>query len=108
MALFKYTARNAQGKIVQGSMDSANQESVVRSLRTQGLLVTSVSTPGAEKAKGTSWKSWGQKVKLDDLIIFSRQLATMVGAGLPLIESLDVLGQQMENPVLKTVISNVQ
>ncbi len=108
MALFKYTARNAQGKIVQGSMESANQEAMVRSLRAQGLLITSISSSGMEKAKGASWKSWGQKVKLDDLIVFSRQLATMVGAGLPLIESLDVLGQQMENPVLKSVVNNVQ
>lgn len=107
MPLFKYTARNSQGKIVQGSMDTANQESLVRSLRTQGLLVTSVST-GPEKAKPGNWKSWGQKVKLDDLIVFSRQLATMVSAGLPLIESLDVLGQQMENPILKNVIVTVQ
>ena len=107
MPVFKYTARNAQGKTVQGTMDVGSQDALVRSLRTQGLLVTSVSE-AARKGKSQGIRNWGVKVKLDDLIVFSRQLATMVGAGLPLIESLDVLSQQMENPVLRDVILTVQ
>ena len=108
MPIFRYTARNAQGKIVQGLLEVATQDALMRSLRTQGLLVTSVTLTGGGQAQKSGWRKWGVRVKLDDLIIFSRQLATMVSAGLPLIESLDVLGQQMENPALKDVIVTVQ
>ena len=107
MALYKYTARNTQGQLVQGNMETSNQDAVIRSLRSQGLMVTSVTEELAKQKVGIFAKMT-KSIKLDDLIIFTRQLSTMVGAGLPLIESLDVLGQQMDNPAFKAIVMNVE
>ena len=112
MPTYKYAARNAQGKLIDGSVESPSQDALVKMLRSQGLLVTSISE---ERGRGKS--ATGKRprfslkvvrVTLDDLIIFSRQLATMVSAGLPLIESLDVLGEQLENPHLRGVVTDVR
>ncbi len=106
MPTYKYTARNAQGQLVNGSIEAANQDTVARTLRGQGMLVTSVNMDLSKNK--SSFLSRAKSIKLDDLIIFTRQLATMVSAGLPLIESLDVLGEQMENPSLRSVVRTIQ
>jgi type IV pilus assembly protein PilC len=111
MPSFKYTARNAQGKLVDGIVESPSQDALAKLLRSQGLLVTAISEERGKSAAGGGWRRLslkGTRVSLDDLIIFSRQLATMVSAGLPLIESLDVLGEQLENPTLRKVVNEVR
>jgi type IV pilus assembly protein PilC len=109
MPSFKYTARNAQGKLVDGIVESPNQDALVKMLRSQGLLVTAITQDQGKAAVGKRKFSIRRtRVSLDDLIIFSRQLATMVSAGLPLIESLDVLGDQLENPILRKVVIDVR
>lgn len=109
MPSFKYTARNAQGKIVDGIVESPSQDVLIKMLRSQGLLVTAISQDQAKAAAGKrKFRLARTHVSLDDLIIFSRQLATMVSAGLPLIESLDVLGEQLENPILRKVVVDVR
>ncbi|MFB3894841.1 MAG: type II secretion system F family protein [bacterium] len=109
MPSFKYTARNAQGKIVDGIVESPSQDVLVKMLRSQGLLVTAISQDQIKPTSGKKkFRLARTHVSLDDLIIFSRQLATMVSAGLPLIESLDVLGEQLENPILRKAVVDVR
>lgn len=108
MPNFKYSARNSQGALIQSTLEGPNQETVLRQLRSQGLLVTSISLDMAGKGRSGFFGKLGSKIKLDDLIIFTRQLSTMVSAGLPLIESLDVLGEQMENANFRQVVLNIQ
>jgi type IV pilus assembly protein PilC len=109
MPSFKYTARNAQGKVVDGIIESPSQDVLVKMLRSQGLLVTAISQDQTKAAGGKrKFRLARTHVSLDDLIIFSRQLATMVSAGLPLIESLDVLGEQLENPILRKAVIEVR
>lgn len=108
MPNFKYSARNSQGALIQSTLEGPNQETVLRQLRGQGLLVTSISLDMAGKGRSGFFGKMGSKIKLDDLIIFTRQLSTMVSAGLPLIESLDVLGEQMENANFRQVVLNIQ
>lgn len=108
MPNFKYSARNSQGALIQSTLEGPNQETVLRQLRGQGLLVTSISLDMAGKGRSGFFGKLGSKIKLDDLIIFTRQLSTMVSAGLPLIESLDVLGEQMENANFRQVVLNIQ
>ncbi|MDI6784534.1 MAG: type II secretion system F family protein [bacterium] len=109
MPAFKYTARNAQGKLVDGIVESPSQDALAKMLRSQGLLVTAVNEQRGKVASVRKRLSFKRgRVTLDDLIIFSRQLATMVSAGLPLIESLDVLGEQHTNPALRKVVVDVR
>lgn len=109
MATYKYTARNAQGKVVDGIVEIASQDALIKMLRTQGLLVTAISEERGKAAASRPRFSFKRhRVTLDDQIILSRQLATMISAGLPLIESLDVLGEQLENPTLRKVVIEVR
>jgi type IV pilus assembly protein PilC len=105
MPTFEYAARELSGKQVSGTLDAQNIDAVRRSLREKGLIVTNVNLSAR---KVVEKKKRGSKVKLDDLIIFSRQLATMQAAGLQLIEALDILGEQVENKTFAEVIKTVQ
>ncbi len=105
MPLFKYLAKNQQGQTVSGTIEANNLASLVASLREKGLVIISVNEEKAGK-KGGFLK--GGRVKPDDLIIFSRQLATMVDAGIALVQGLDILCEQIENKKFKAIISSIR
>jgi len=111
MATFVYKVRDRSGKIFTGNMEGENRSSVVSRLRELDYFITSID----EKRKSfalskelTLFKS----IKLRDLTIFYRQFATMVNAGLTLVNSLDILTKQVENKALannlKAVKSDVE
>ena len=105
MATFAYRARNRQGEILQDQIEAADTMSVASELRQQGLLVIDI------KEKGVAQKDILEpfkKVKLGDLVVFSRQFATMINAGLPIVRSLYILSEQTENPKLKEVVVQVR
>jgi type IV pilus assembly protein PilC len=105
VATFTYKARNRQGEILEDRMDGADTMAVASQLRQQGLLVIDVKEQGvAQKDILEPFK----KVKLGDLVVFSRQFATMINAGLPIVRSLYVLSEQTENQKLKEVIVAVR
>lgn len=101
MPSFKYTAKRLSGETVTGTLEAPAQASVLEALRKQGLVVIGVRETTAT-AHGRS------KARLEDLVIFSRQLATLVEAGIPLVTSLDTLHAQIERPGLKTVVGRVR
>jgi type IV pilus assembly protein PilC len=99
MAKFTYKAINGSGKTISGVVDSASLESANDFLSRQGL------TPIIVKPKGSGALDlnniFGAKVKLKDMVIFTRQLATMINAGVPLVRSLATLQTQTESKALK-------
>ena len=105
MATFTYKARNRQGEVLEDQMEATDTMTVASQLRQQGLLVIDVKEQGvAQKDILEPFK----KVKLGDLVIFSRQFATMINAGLPIVRALYVLSEQTENPKLKEVVVAVR
>ncbi|QIN82973.1 type II secretion system F family protein [Rubrobacter tropicus] len=105
MATFAYKARNRQGEVLQDQMDGTDKMSVASQLRQQGLLVIDIKEQGvAQKDILEPFK----KVKPADLVVFTRQFATMINAGLPIVRSLYVLSEQTENPKLQEVIVAVR
>ncbi len=112
MPYFTYVARNPQGKLVTGRTEAPTQAVVVKILKDQGLTPTSIDTgvAGASKAKSKARKQKLKrgKPKIEDLVLISRQLATMIRAGLPLIEVLNILGEQVERLTLKNVLRQVE
>ena len=105
MATFTYRARNRQGEILQDQVEGDDTMAVASQLRQQGLLVIDV------KEKSVAQKDLLEpfkKVKLADLVVFSRQFATMINAGLPIVRALYILSEQTENPKLKEVIVQVR
>jgi type IV pilus assembly protein PilC len=100
MPLFEYTARNpTNGQIQKGQLDVATRDEVTAYLRKQRMALVSV----REAPKPIRFSMGAKKIKTRDIVIFTRQFATMINAGLPLVQSLDILSKQTENPTLKDV-----
>jgi type IV pilus assembly protein PilC len=103
MPVFEYTARNpANGQIQKGQLEVASKEEVSAALRKQRMMLVSV----REAPKPIKLK-FGASIKTRDIVIFTRQFATMINAGLPLVQSLDILAKQTENATLKDVVRQV-
>src|SRR5919112_6163698 len=101
MALYAYRVLDKQGAIIEDKTEGSGEMAVAHELRQQGLLVIDVKEQNvAQKDILAPFK----RIKLTDLVVFSRQLATMINAGLPIVRALYVLSEQTENPKLKDVI----
>ncbi|MEE8359788.1 MAG: type II secretion system F family protein [Candidatus Omnitrophota bacterium] len=107
MPTFKYVAKDNDGKTVSGVVDAPTNEELIKMLREKGLLIITVSEVQA-KQKAQSFSFGKQRVTQDDLVIFTRQLATMVSAGIPIVNALDILGEQIENKTFKEVVLKVR
>lgn len=109
MAKFKYSAIDANGKPVTGKIDAPNEEQAHAKLAAQRLIVSSLSPEGFSVGKKSSKKSAGynKKISVEQLTIFTRQLATLLTAGLPLLRAMQILSGQEKNPVFKTALTNI-
>src|SRR5215211_843371 len=105
MALYTYKALDKQGEIVQDKTEGSGTMAVATELRHQGLLVIDVKE---ETVAQTDILEPFKRIKLADLVVFSRQLATMINAGLPIVRALYVLSEQTENTKLKDVVVEVR
>ncbi|HSW65624.1 MAG TPA: type II secretion system F family protein [Bacillota bacterium] len=102
---FTYVATTKEGKTVQGSLEAAQREAALSTLARQDLHPVLVKVADKQQAKVKF--SFGNKVKLKDLVIFTRQLSTMVSAGVPLTRALATLQTQTESKYFQTVIASV-
>ncbi|MBN1866343.1 type II secretion system F family protein [Candidatus Sumerlaeota bacterium] len=107
MPSFQYAARSPQGRMVSGVIEAGNAGLVARQLRDKGLIPTSI-TAGREGVVHRRPKGRTGRVRLDDLVVFSRQFSTMIRAGLPLIEVLNILSEQAEKVNLKKILKQVE
>jgi len=102
---YKYSAKDKNGYTVAGISEGVSETEVADMLHKKELVIVSIEQ-AKEATKKTEVKN--KKVKLDDLVIFSRQLATMIDAGIPLVHSLGILAEQTENHNLKAVVVTVR
>lgn len=107
MPIFKYAAKDKDGKTITGSSEAADSKTLIETLRKRELIIISLEED-TQKGKKTPASGGRERIKLDDLVIFSRQLATMVDAGITLVGALDALYDQMEKKVFKRVIKKVR
>lgn len=105
MAQFTYIAKQSSGDVKKGSIEADDQKSALKELKRQGLQPFSVRAAG--KSSGVLSFSIGGKVKTKDLVVFTRQLSTLVNAGVPLVKSLSTLQEQSESPMLKKELGAV-
>jgi type IV pilus assembly protein PilC len=119
MANFQYSALDAKGEQTTGVVSGASEADVIQQLRSQGLYPTQISEEGKSKGKAktilaakgkskikpTVKGKTGGRIKPKNLMIFTRQLATLIDSGLPLLRSLTVLEKQEPNPTLKATVS---
>jgi type IV pilus assembly protein PilC len=105
MATFAYVGRSKSGAVKKGELVAKSRDEAVEQLRKQSVVVTSLE----EKAAGQGLSlSFGSGVGEKDLVVFTRQFGTMINAGLPLIQCLEILSTQSENAALRKAIGEVK
>ena len=109
MPQFEYLVKDTQGHDQTGIEEARDTHTLTENLHRQGFLIVRINEVGKKKmffggnGKG-GFGTKGGRIKIDDLVIFSRQLATLVGAGIPLLESLEILVDQTEKAQFKNII----
>jgi len=111
MPQYKYTARNNVGKVVEGTIEAQVQKAAIERLKGQRFTVMTL-TEVKINAESASFldriNPFSGSIKSKDLVIFSRQLATLVSAGVPIVQGLNILYEQIQSPPFKKVISGVR
>ena len=97
--IFEWQGKDKNGKVVRGEMRSGGEAAVTASLRRQGILVTKL------KKRRTSG---GRSIKQKDIAIFTRQLATMMKAGVPLLQSFDIVARGSTNPRMTKLLTDIR
>jgi type IV pilus assembly protein PilC len=98
-AMFEWQGKDRNGKIVRGEMRAMGENQVQASLRRQGILPTKI-----KKRRMTG----GKKITTKDLSIFTRQLATMMKAGVPLLQAFDIVGKGNANPSVAKLLNDIR
>jgi len=101
MSVYSYSAKDNQGLKFSGIVEALNEHDAITVLHKKGLIVIAVKEERLKKVRE-------QGVKLDDLVVFSRQLATMVDSGITLVQSLHILSEQAENKILSSVTLKIK
>ncbi|MCM8782836.1 MAG: type II secretion system F family protein [Candidatus Omnitrophica bacterium] len=100
---YRYTAKDKNGRALTGTLETSSEIEAINELHRQELIVISIK---AERKSLPVLKK--KKVKLEDLAILSRQLATLIDAGIPLVQALGILEEQIENHYLKMILLSVR
>ncbi|MFH1847408.1 MAG: type II secretion system F family protein [Candidatus Omnitrophota bacterium] len=109
MGKFVYTAKDSTGHTLKGELLAADKKKALDILREKGLLVLNLEA-FKEKSAMFSFLSLTSKKKIamEELVIFSRQMATMTGAGITIVDSLDTLADQVDNPSLQKILKDIR
>jgi type II secretory pathway component PulF len=111
MTLFQYKARNRKGVLVTGNMDAPSSAVVNQELARMGHFPTSIVSLGGDKAqekKSGGGSDFFNKVTPQELVLFTRQLATLFNAGISLLGALTSLGEQIENPKFRAILRQIR
>ncbi|HHV15465.1 MAG TPA: type II secretion system F family protein [Gelria sp.] len=108
--IFYYRALDASGAVVRGTLEADNRNLVIESLLRQDYTIVDIKEDrNREAAKKASLSfSLFESVKINDLSLFTRQLSTMVGAGLPIVRSFHILSEQTKNPMLRKAVGDIR
>jgi len=114
MPVFEYIGIDSKGKRASGIVDAENERAARNKLRRIGVFPTALNIQGAAKAPKMALSSqvdfskYFQRIKAQDIAVMTRQLSTLVAAGIPLVDSLAALIEQVENIKLRTILSQVK
>ncbi len=107
MPVFIYHGRDTSGSIVKGEMDAVDEKTLRLLLQRKRIVPTKVSVKTKPLAEYFS-AFFSPKVKQNEIVIFTRQLSTMIDSGLPLIQGLDALARQQDNPKFKEILTQIK
>jgi len=106
MDVYVWEGRSRKGTIERGEIEAANEATVRQHLRRQQILAIKIQTKPKDILKGFSF--FKRKIKEKDIVVFTRQFATMIDAGLPLVQCLEILSSQQDNPTFKEILLKVK
>ncbi len=107
MPSYRYAAKERTGRSLAGMLEAADEKVAANLLRKQDLIIISIKEEKKkEKSSGKTGSS--HKVRLSELVLFSRQLATMIDSGIPLVQSLEMIGDQLKQSYFKEVLFEVK
>lgn len=106
MAIYTWKARTRQGTIKNGEIEASDDQAVLTQLRAQLLMPVSVKKKAKDVSEYLPFLKPG--IRTRELVIFTRQFATMIDAGLPLVQCLEILGSQQENATFREIIREVK
>jgi type IV pilus assembly protein PilC len=107
MATFRYSARDASGRVVAGAIEADTEVMVIGKLQEMGFFVTTLEKQAGRAALNLQVRRF-RRVGLRDLTVFSRQFATMVNAGLSMVRTLSILEQQTDSQKLREIVGTVR
>jgi len=110
MASYTYTARDRQGILQTGQLDATDEDEVVAILQNRGLIVTALMRKDLQlaEARRRHLRHFHGRVTVDDKVLFCQQMSTLIGAGIPLLKSLEVLSAQVESRQLLSAIEQMR
>src|SRR5690606_39153807 len=111
MPVYEYKARDRTGKLIAATMEAASERDVAASLRQKGYFISEIKAPKSglnAEIKLPKWLDIGSVPNTRDITIFSRQFATVINAGLPVVQSLSILQRQAEKQGLKDALKRVR
>lgn len=108
MAKFAWEGKTRAGAVQKGEMEAPNQAAVTAALRRQGILPSAIKERGKGLDVEIKIPGMEPRITTKDLVVFTRQFATMIDAGLPLVQCLDILGRQNDNKTFKKILVQVK
>jgi type IV pilus assembly protein PilC len=106
--VYQWAGKNARGEILKGAMTAGSKDAVQQQLSKQGITATSITEKKTVSLMDKLKAMAGGSVSDKDIVIFTRQFSTMIDAGLPLVQALDILSSQCENKTLAKVLVDVK
>ena len=108
MPVYQYKARDRQGKVLSATIEAENIREAARILREKGYFIAEIKEPGKGLQAEVKIPGLERGPSLKDVAIFSRQLATMLSAGLPIVQALAILERQAENKKFKGILKAIR
>ncbi len=105
--LFHYKAKMKNAQTVLGQIEAQNREQAVEKINQQGLVAVFVEEHNAAGAKVSQKQLRPKKISAKQLYLFSRQLSNLIKSGIPILRTLELIGEQMRNPYFKGVVENI-
>ena len=107
MPTFKYSARDVRGTAVNGNIEAPSQNEAIALLRSRNFNAINVAAPGILEGITAYFKDMGVRARTEDLVIFTRQISTMISAGIPLLDALVIMTEQIQHAPFKAVITKI-
>ncbi|MCD6311207.1 MAG: type II secretion system F family protein [Elusimicrobia bacterium] len=108
--VFGYKVRTAKGGTLEGTLEANDQRAAVEKLRAQQYIVLEIKEQQANALTDllNSINPFKPKATPKDVVVFSRQLSVMINAGIPIVQAMSIIGDQVENPYFKEVVNNIR